>query len=110
MTGEKFDKIVKARANERVQEKIIKLKQDTTKALQPFGIAHSYDWGNSPGAEVFDALAGRTKWPRDLWEREEIAVAQELLGIMDEMQRALIAVNKERGPDDVLPEDPPAEK
>jgi len=106
MTGEKFDKIVKARANERVQEKIRQLRAAANEMVKPFGIP-GYGWDGAH--DIFTALARggySGTWPRSLWETEENLVAGELLGIMDEMQRALIAVSKEPGPDDVMPEDP----
>jgi len=102
MKSEMFDKIVEARANERVQEKIKKLKRAIGTALTEMK-------GHRPGmypeeccrereAREILAILGsdnpNSGFPKTLWEREREAVTKELLGIMDEMQKALLAADR----------------
>jgi len=101
MKSEKFDRLVKARANERVQEKIREFKESCGYAFQKLTNQRSYvvsDYEMSDFAKaVFAILVSKNNsknWPRELWEKEEEKVERELLSIMDEMQKALIAADK----------------
>jgi len=101
MKSEKFDRLVKARANERVQEKIKTFKESCGDAFQKLTDQCSYivsDYEVSDFAKaVFAILISKNNsknWPRELWEKEEEKVERELLSIMDEMQKALIAADK----------------
>ena len=101
MKSEKFDKLVKARANERVQEKIREFKESCGYAFQKLTNQRSYivsDYEMSDFAKaVFAVLVSKNHskgWPQELWEQEEEKVERELLSIMDEMQKALIAADK----------------
>lgn len=102
MKSEMFDGIVKARANERVQKKIRKFKQDVGKALSEMGKGYSRvrpeENCGTEEAKAILAIMGsdnpNSGWPNTLWERERTAVEKELLAIMDEMQKALLAADK----------------
>jgi len=110
MKADMFDTIVEARANERVQKRINAFKKEITEAVVRLngGRRENRGGGQFEQPSVRAALAVLTKdagttadkgWPVDLWKHEREDVAGELLETMDEMQKALIAVNK------VLPED-----
>lgn len=118
MTGSKFDAIVKARANERVQARIQQFRKDVREAVKKLSPALLSDYAKPlhVGAEekvfkggdldnnrtVVAYLTGRADvLPAVLWRKEEEAVSKELLATMDEMQKALIAPASR--PDDVLP-------
>ena len=102
MNAQKFDEIVEARANERVQAKIKKFKADCCKAFgELIGdgyTSHSYHNPFREEARVaFGVLASDNHaqgWPSSLWEKERQTVSEELLRIMDEMQKALLAASK----------------
>jgi len=101
MNSGKFDEIVVNRADERVQNKINKFRKDLAQTLKPLTGSAYYSGEYNvirAGIGVLKAIIGgdsRHDYPRDIWEREEKEVAEELLDAMDEMQKALIA----RGPD-----------
>ena len=100
MNPSKFDDIVKRRANERVQQKIINFKQEVMFAICKLEGVHPSECSAFPwetpneflqvimqprGSEKFH------KWPAKLWDREEALVAGELMATMDEMSKALLA-------------------
>ncbi len=112
MTSDKFNQIVKNRANERVKEKIITFEREVAAAfakLHPsLASNHCRRWaGGKAGkrvASVFNHLLDRTVagtgqtadgrpsgYPAELWQEEEEAVTKELLATLDEMQKALMA-------------------
>lgn len=96
MTGEKFDRIVKARADQRVNEKIKQFKSVCSTAYAKLTGENWYtNFPDSVMAElIFGILASKKHckgWPKELWEKEEKEVESELLSIMDEMQKALLA-------------------
>ena len=103
MKAETFDKIVEARANERVQEKVAKFKMECLFALEHLLGGKKWSGYNIDTTYLnnmrlpFSLLASenhRSGWPKILWETERNAVREELLGIMDEMQKALLAADK----------------
>lgn len=112
MTSDKFNQIVKNRANERVKEKITVFEREVAAAfakLHPsLASNHCTRWaGGKAGklvASVFNHLLDRTVagtgktadgkpsgYPAALWQDEEEAVTKELLATLDEMQKALMA-------------------
>ena len=112
MTSDKFNQIVKNRADERVKEKVITFEREVAAAfakLHPSLAAnHCRRWaGDKAGkrvASVFNHLLDRTVagtgqtadgrpsgYPLALWQDEEEAVTKELLATLDEMQKALMA-------------------
>jgi len=98
----KFDEIVAARANERVQQKISTFKLAIKKALAELvdESFHSYNLNESlPGSYrgfLNAMLSNNIKigWPSTLWDVEKEKVASELLAIMDEMQKAMLAADR----------------
>jgi hypothetical protein len=105
MTSDMFDKIVKARAMERVEAKINAFKKAclaASRELLPYSYIDLRYGGVSLPAEhraVFALLASDNhgkNWPVRLWQYEEGLVAEELLKTLDEMQRALLAAEKQQ--------------
>ena len=103
MTGEKFAEIVTKRANERVQEKLKQFKQAIKHAFYEL-TGSDYVWKNETGNKSTEAnnkilenmakeycLDPNRGWPKYLWEKEEEKVKDELLSLMDEMQKALLS-------------------
>ncbi len=100
MTKNRFEELVKNRAHDRVQTKITKFRKVClTEAEELLGLYSGAfkGYGNSipaNGKELFVILASDNMnkgWPRDLWDREEGKVTEELFSIMDEMQKALLS-------------------
>jgi len=118
VTSGKFDAIVKARANERVQEKIKAFKIAVVKALWALGddgklfnphclIESHVTMGCATltflEAQKVVTLPGAKQWDAALWQHEQEKVEAELLGVMDEMQKALVAAGRAPNPDDAQP-------
>ena len=96
MKAKDFDNIVKARANERVQAKIDLFKQEVKNACTKL-FGRSYYTHDDLARKLFSVMASTNLiegWPSQLWETEEKKVTEELLSIMDEMQRAFLAAQK----------------
>ena len=94
MKAEMFDKIVEARANENVQERIGQFQSAVIKALIALGAG---DIWTDPAKACLAVMQGdnrREGWPEHLWERERKAVRDSLLSTMDMMQKALLAAEK----------------
>ena len=94
MNSEMFEKIVKARADERVDAKIQAFKSACWSAgRQLLGAAyHGYDTPEL--MQCFAILASGTHgkgWPEKLWGRGGASVKEELLGTLDAMQKAFLA-------------------
>lgn len=118
MTASKFDSIVKARAQQRINDKVTAFRVAVVKAVAALigddrsilGYQNYYsdcDYEKvSKYEQVQDILKGliTSKWPPCLWEVEEAKVSRELLGIMDEMQKALIAADSVKATE--FPEEP----
>lgn len=117
----KFDKLVEARANARVQEKIRKCKLQIFNAvMEVFGhnLVRSLD-GN--GWNYYSSTLGNYKkvleimlsdnwskgWPGELWDREKQIVAEEILGMMQPMERALRDLERVPEADESQPESQP---
>ena len=93
--------IVKARANQRAQQKIENFKSSIRGHFQQLGISlYTSDNGIQGGIDAikiygflsgFDGYPG---WPRVIWDNEEELVRKELLATMDEFQKALLAAEK----------------
>lgn len=105
MTGEKFAEIVTKRANERVQVRLKTFKEQVYTAfrnlmgetgLRPSGEGNKKDKEDYNRAILQQMLEQKTigiteAWPKVIWKEEEECVTKELLSMMDEMQKALIA-------------------
>lgn len=98
MTANKFDEIVNKRANQRVNQKIEDFKLAVGKAIKELfkydNTSIYYALDKPEVITIFKNLSEQklqTGWPSVLWEKEREAVSKELLSIMDEMQKALLA-------------------
>jgi len=110
MTGEKFTEIVTKRANERVQVKLAQFKKAIKHAFYELtGSDYTTRPENRPSdraaannqillhmAETFE-LDPSGNWPSILWRQEEEKVSDELLSMMDEMQKALLSPGPQKG-------------
>ena len=102
MKAEMFDKIVEARADQRVQAKIGAFKRACVEAAQHLGVGRFSRQDDlvlcqEESRALFAVLASGEPargWPPEIWERECEAVRKELLSTMDEFQRALLAAEK----------------
>jgi hypothetical protein len=100
MKAENFDEIVKARANERVQRKIEAFREDCKRsATELIGVKYCgySDRFDDAYRTLFAILASNKHtegWPSSLWKKERELVSDELLRVMDEMQRAFLAASK----------------
>ena len=100
----KFDAIVEARSNERVQEKIVIFRNKLTQAFIELGIderGYSRNIGpNSLKILAFLSINANAGWPKFIWEREREKVASELLDILSPMEQALRSLERISKPDD----------
>lgn len=113
MDETRFEELVKKRADQRVQERIKKFKHDVTQGLRelfgqsPYGPSLfnrdvAKDNGKYKG--VMEQMASDDpghNWPSVLWEAERKEVRQQLFGIMDEMQKTLLAADRRNQEGDV---------
>lgn len=109
MTGDKFNEIVKKRADQRVQDKIKKFKTELHNAVRDLtGQSEPYPWRiiqQKINTKAINAMLHENeKWPRDIWDNEEKQVTKELLSTLDEMQLALLSLNLPEDPDRALSE------
>ena len=103
MKATKFDEIVAARAGERVQNKIFAFKVSIKKACgelvnNPFYGYHLEEILPDVYRNVLNIMASdniKKGWPSSLWGMERELVASELLNIMDEMQKAMLAADRQ---------------
>ena len=112
MTSERFMELVTKRADVRVNDKIKRFKQAIHEALQNLTGDGYLEKVPEPGGcreankKIFEMIIQQgtvdfsTGWPNRLWIIEEAAVEKELLGMMDEMQKALIAATKKSAEND----------
>jgi len=116
MNASKFDQIVKARAQQRIEARVSKFRSDVALAFQALftGMPYADSPFNFPShsrseisgqylskAKAQSALNGlfygennqpqRITLPASFWETEEAEVSKQLLATMDEMQKALCA-------------------
>jgi hypothetical protein len=106
MTPDRFNEIVKNRANQRVNEKVAKFKSDVAAAFKNLHPCLAPNDGNQwfGGAAakhvipIMRQLLGLKEepgrpigYPKELWSDEEDKVQKELLATMDEMAKALLA-------------------
>ena len=111
----KLDAAIKRRANERVQQKIKTCQQSLGAALlqlqlDQYGAGRVQSGYNLTPDSAIRAVLNcvlssepNKGWPVQLWRAEEEKVAEEIMNIMDPLQRALAA--KEPGPDDATPKE-----
>jgi len=113
MKAIKFDEIVKARADQRIQGKIFMFKLAIKKACGELvnNTFNGYNLDESlPDSykEVLTIMVGdniKVGWPSALWTMEKEKVSAELLDIMDEMQKALLAADRVE-PGENVPNEP----
>ena len=111
MNAQKFNDIVKARANERMQTKIPSFRIESTALITKyFGIYvdPNDSYYSDRVTAIFSILAStnvRAGWPAELWREEEKKVSDELLSIMDEMQKALISAGRLPAEDENTPKE-----
>ena len=108
MNNYKFDEIVKNKAAERAVQKIKKFRKAVWEAAHELAGAGSnprYDrtfsdtdeYGRAapfPMATILNILLSKDSdkgWPKIIWEKEEAAVAEELLRQLDFVQQAMLA-------------------
>lgn len=112
----KFDRLVQARADAQVQQKIKKCKLGILNAIR--------ELLGAPAVQILDPSLGYFSdaesskkilqilssdnwskgWPRLLWDREEQKVAEEILGMMQPMERALRDLERVPEADECQPE------
>jgi hypothetical protein len=106
MNKEMFETAVQRRAHQRVMEKLDKFNRDIQSALVALTGSNYVDPKNDLGlmtiGEISSMYSGK-KWPRSLWETEQIAVRNELFNLMDPIQKALMAPEPKDG--DPMPDD-----
>ena len=106
MEAKGFDKIVQARADERVRDKILRFERAMLSALREFAGASDNYKASAYGNEILTVLAtpcNNRLWPPRMWREEEALVEKELLATMDEMQRALLAASRPKDEDGPKP-------
>ncbi len=116
MNSSKFDTIVKARAQQRIEQRVARFRQSVADAFeellkdirskgQPFAHPHASRGEKtatflreSVAMGIFKGLVHkqgeefpRMTLPAEFWTHEEAEVSKALLSIMDEMQKALCA-------------------
>ena len=100
MNAQGFQKIIEARANERVQEKIRTFKKGVAGLLNAFSGQCYNDEKTTLTPDrraIVSIMASEDHskgWPKTIWENERDIVEKELLSIMDEMQKALLAADR----------------
>ena len=102
MKASKFEKMVEVRADERVWEKITLFIERVTSALEELSGSSYGDMDPDLEKELLMNVVlspNKRKWPRILWEAEEEQVTKEFLSTMDEIQKALIEVERESNPE-----------
>ncbi len=118
MTGTDFDRIVKNRADERVKKKLYTFKNAVANAFKNLtGTGYvsreststnaATNWAIFSGMAAKGGLTELKEWPHYLWAIEEDAVRSELLSVMDEMQKALLAPERSTSENDDRPAPPP---
>ena len=109
MKSAKFDAIVEARANERVQAAIRTFRASLTSAFIALGLdERGYGQNIGPRTKAVLLLLAegkRADWPNYLWERERMKVAEELLALLSPMEQALRSLDRVPQDDDVTPGD-----
>lgn len=114
MKGTDFDSIVKNRADERVIGKIKTFRDAFAMAFNQLTgtgfVSKDASADNSlANWKILTDMADKggpnelNKWPHYLWETEEGKVRSELLSVMDEMQKALLAPEPTKGENDDTP-------
>ena len=114
MKGTDFDRIVKNRADERVRKKLSIFRNAVANAFKNLtGSGYvsreatstdgATNWAIFSGMAAKGGLTELKKWPHYLWDTEEDAVRSELLSVMDEMQKALLAPERRATDDDDRP-------
>lgn len=100
MNETKFEMAVAARAKQRVEDRIMHFKSACWRAYRELTGNDAYNTANycaNPMArEIFAVIASTDHskdWPPALWETERDKVRKELFSIMDEMQKAFMAMD-----------------
>ena len=103
MKSDKFNKIVEARADERVQIRIREFRRNVDKLFNKLFDRQYYDDKEAKTVHAILASGQTNKGWREttLWSEEEVAVSSELLATMDEFQKASLAVDRVKAEDEV---------
>ena len=111
MKAEEFDKIVKARTDERVDEKIQRFRENVYVACRNlFGYSddayHKDSWYEQYRAvlKVLSSTENKKGWPTELWTKERTRVVGELLKTFDEFTKAKLAADNAREPENTMVE------
>lgn len=102
MKGTDFDRIVKNRADERVKGKLSAFRDAFATAFSRltgagFVSKDASDDNSLANWKILNDMVAKggpnnlKEWPKYLWDIEEGKVRSELLSVMDEMQKALLA-------------------
>ena len=112
MTGDQFQKIVTARADERVQKRIADFKRAVLNAVDNLLSLYSYRYNEDRKAiyQIMASADDKKGWPAKLWELEEKKVTEELLATMDELQKAFLAYSNKTAGENTKQETIPSEK
>lgn len=105
MKAEMFDKIVKARTDELVDNKIRRFMKTVIEAAR---LLLGPSWSTVDVKRVINIASGidsDRKWPKELWEHESKEVAEALLKTFDEFTQAKLAADKAEPPENKMEEE-----
>ena len=123
--AETFGRIVKSRANDRVQARLKVFREEMQAALKKLGFvsggfsppnqsylikyikgtpeerlkeaakvnSHYTEYVHNLALVTLGSVSKGGAFPKELWRDEEAAVEKELLGTLDEMQKAILSAN-----------------
>ncbi len=103
MDATKFEAIVTARADERVQQRIAAFKRACWVAalnlrvepVRPLSIPNPFSDKDRAFFALLAEDSHQRSWPGKLWRDEEAAVREEILATLDELQRAFLAADRQ---------------
>lgn len=118
--AKKFDELVDARAKERARNKIADFRSRIAQAFEYLTGDHHdcrYRTISNKASEILKVMIGENSyegWPQWIFDKEKKKVQDELLGTMDEMQKAFLSLEKAKnasGDDDItFQEEKPEDK
>ena len=101
MKAEQFDKIVKARTDERVDQKIKRFRESVYAACRTLfnyndDAYQRESWHEEYRAVlvILSSIENTKGWPTKLWETQREKVVDELLSMFDEFTKARLAADK----------------
>lgn len=109
MKAEEFDKIVKARTDERVNTRIEGFRESVYGACRKFFnySDHEYQRGKwhdeyRKVLQILSSEENKKGWPPQLWKKEREKVADELLSAFDEFTKAKLAAEAAKEPENKM--------